>query len=255
MRADRRQSCLLASESKLKCAWVPARTRAFPLARKRARGAGMTSVASAAIYHERGALQRSLSPHPRRMPKVSAPLPATGRGWAHPPSHVAAAGAWKESPDGSRSRRPAATVAAEAPAMAPVCSDRPEGSRCERRCSGNRTRREAKASQQDTNRRHAGAARQPRDPSRVSGSPTGFPGRLNRSLPGRVVPAPGLPMRHPRTRRTSRGVPRGGRRVHEAREWGLGVGSMSKETSDDHPQLPTRYSPLPISLPAYKVHP
>ena len=42
----------------------------------------------------------------------------------------------------------------------------------------------------------------PRDPSRVSGSPTGFPGRLNRSLPGRVVPVPGLPMRHPRSRRT-----------------------------------------------------
>ena len=100
------------------------------------------------------------------------------------PSHVAAAGAWKESPDGSRSRRPAATVAAEAPAMAPVCSDRPEGSRCERRCSGNRTRREAKASQQDTNRRHAGAARQPRDPSRVPGSPTGFPGRRTTEPPG-----------------------------------------------------------------------
>ena len=59
---------------------VPARVREqvemcmgpgrFPLARKRARGAGMTSVASAAIHHERGALQRILSPHPRRMPKV-----------------------------------------------------------------------------------------------------------------------------------------------------------------------------------------
>jgi len=28
---------------------------------------------------------------------MMAPLPATGRGWAHSPSHVAAAGAWKES--------------------------------------------------------------------------------------------------------------------------------------------------------------
>ena len=63
------------------------------------------------------------------------------------------------------------------PAMEPVCGNRPEGSRCERRCPGNRTRREAKASQRDKNRRHAGAARQPGDPPRVSGSPTGFPGR------------------------------------------------------------------------------
>ena len=140
---------------------------------------------------------RRLSPHPCAYGTMHASLPATGRGWAHPPSHVAAIGAWKESPDGSRSRRPAATVAAEAPVMEPVCSDRPEGSRCERRCPGNRTRREAKASQRDTNRRTQVPQGNPG--TRAGSRPRG---RLNRSLPGRMVPAPGLPMRHPRSRRT-----------------------------------------------------
>jgi hypothetical protein len=50
-------------------------------------------------------------------------------------------------------------------------------------------------------RRHAGAARRPKGPEQGPREPDGA-GRLNRSLPGRVVPAPGLPMRHPRTRRT-----------------------------------------------------
>ena len=62
--------------------------------------------------------------------------------------------------------------------MEPVCGNRPEGSRCERRCPGNRTRREAKASQRCPKSPHAGAERHPRDPSRVPESPTGFSGRL-----------------------------------------------------------------------------
>ena len=44
-------------------------------------------------------------------------LPATGRGCASV-LHVAAAGAWKESLDGSRSRRPVPAASGEAPAMA-----------------------------------------------------------------------------------------------------------------------------------------
>ena len=59
----------------------------------------------------------------------------------------------------------------------------------------------------------AGAARQPRGPSKVPGSSArgsqgGSPGLL-----GPVVPAPGLPTRHPRTRRTSGPHAGDGRRV------------------------------------------
>ena len=102
-----------------------------------------------------------------------------------------------------------ATVAAEAPAMEPVCGNRPEGSRCERRCPGNRTRREAKASQRDKNRRHAGAARQPWRSAKGLREPDGVPREARRGLPGRLGPGPGLPMRHPRTRRTLAGFPAG----------------------------------------------
>ena len=58
-----------------------------------------------------------LSPPYRRCGILCVPLPATGRGCASV-LHVAAAGAWKESLDGSRSRRPGPTASGEAPAMA-----------------------------------------------------------------------------------------------------------------------------------------
>ncbi len=112
---------------------------------------------------------------------------------------------WLEYPGG-----PVTTVAAEAPAMA-WSGDRPEGSRCERsdiRATGRQ--REAKASHRDTKSPHAGAARQPTGPGRVPGSPTGFPGRLEPRSPGPGGTGPGLPTRHPRTRRTS-GIARRGR--------------------------------------------
>ena len=90
------------------------------------------------------------------------------------------------------------TVAVEAPAMAWSAATAEEAHG-----------RKAADLQRDTNRRHAGAARQPGDPPRVSGSPTGFPGRPARGLPGRLGAGPGLPMRHPRTRRTLASSARG----------------------------------------------
>jgi hypothetical protein len=53
--------------------------------------------------------------------------------------------------------------------------------------------REAKASQRVTNRRHAGALRQPGDPAKVSGSPTGFPGRPAEAFRAGSDPALGCP--------------------------------------------------------------
>jgi hypothetical protein len=92
------------------------------------------------------------------------------------------------------------------PAMEPVCGNCPEGSRCERRCPGNRTRREAKASQRCPKSPNAGAERQPRDREVPESPSTRLSGRLARVSRG--VIAPGLPTRHPRTRRTSRAFPR-----------------------------------------------
>jgi len=61
--------------------------------------------------------RRRLSPRPWGVPKVSTSLPATGRGWRHP-SFMWQRPAPGRRADGSRSRRPAVTVAVEAPAMA-----------------------------------------------------------------------------------------------------------------------------------------
>ena len=131
-----------------------------------------------AIHHECGVPARHLSPRARPMPTVSASLPATGRGWRHP-SFMWQRPAPGRRADGSRSRRPAVTVAVEVPAMARSAATAEEAHG-----------RKAADLQRDTNRRHAGAARQPGDPPRVSGSPTGFPGRPARGLPG-PDPAPG----------------------------------------------------------------
>jgi len=141
--------------------------------------------------------RRRLSPRPWGVPKVSTSLPATGRGWRHP-SFMWQRPAPGRRADGSSSRRPAVTVAVEVPAMARSAATAEEAHG-----------RKAADLQRDTNRRHAGAARQPGDPRRVSGSPTGFPGRPARGLPGRFGPGPGLPMRRPRDPSHLAGIPAG----------------------------------------------
>ena len=110
--------------------------------------------------------------------------------------------------------------------MEPVCGDRPEGSRCERRCPGNRMRREAKASQRVQNRRHAGAERQPGTRAGSQGARRGSQEGVQPEPSGPGGTGPGLPIRHPRTRRTSRGFPRGGRRVQQP----LQVEPMSQQS-------------------------
>jgi hypothetical protein len=49
------------------------------------------------IHHVCSVPCRHLSPLPGACGTITLPLPATGRGWAHSPFTVAAAGAWKES--------------------------------------------------------------------------------------------------------------------------------------------------------------
>ena len=139
---------------------------------------------------------------------------------AHPSIHVAATGAWKRASGCARDRDGLLrrTLPAEAPQQWSWCATAREAHGAERRCSGvNRTRRTANAHRSGRRIAARGCRKpsrwQPRDPSRVSGSPTGFPGRRNRRLPGRVVPAPGLPTRHPRTRRTPGLTAGDGRRV------------------------------------------
>ncbi len=108
-----------------------------------------------------------------------ASLLATGR--SDPAPSVAAIGAWKGGPrvGGPRSRRPAVTVAVEAPATAVECGDR-------RKAHGRRRARKSRppaaACSGVQNRRHAGAARQPRGPRQVPEGPLEGPS----SRPGRV---------------------------------------------------------------------
>ena len=155
------------------------------------RNSGMTGEA---IHHECGEQAWCLSP--RTWPVFMIARRCLRRDVHASVFHVAATGAWKESlSEGSRSRRPAVTVAVEAPAMARSAATAEEAHG-----------RKAADLQRDTNRRHAGAARQPGDPPRVSGSPTGFPGRPARGLPGRLGAGPGLPMRRPRDPSHLRGV-------------------------------------------------
>ena len=73
-----------------------------------------------------------------------------------------------EPAEGWRSRRPAVTVAVEAPAMAAECGDRREA---HGRLAARKSRQPAAACSGAQNRRNAGAARQPRGPRQVPESP------------------------------------------------------------------------------------
>jgi hypothetical protein len=154
------------------------------------------------------------SPRACAMPKLTASLLATGRGWAHSPSHVAATGAWKESGMARGPGGPTATVAVEAPAMGWSAATAPQG-----HMAGKVRKRKPAGCRFAAGRKspHAGAARRPRGPlagpRRLRKEPRGRPGRVCR---GRRKPAPGLPRgtRVPvAPSRTPPGAARNGRRV------------------------------------------
>ncbi len=101
--------------------------------------------------------------------------------------------------EGLRSRRPAVTVAVEAPAMAAECGDRREA---HGRRRARKSRQPAAACSGAQNRRHAGAARQPRGPPRSQrapqegsqAGPAGLAGAGGQPAPGRRE-APAYPSR------------------------------------------------------------
>ena len=74
-----------------------------------------------------------------------------------------------------RSRRPDCDRCRRSASNGAWCGDRPRAQGVNVDAPGNRTQREAKASQRDTNRRHAGAARRPWGPRKGLREPDGAP--------------------------------------------------------------------------------
>ena len=176
-----------------------------PVRRARRRGRTASRMASGRAVDSPCA-QRSccpLSPHPARVaPWACRCLRRDVDGPIHRPR-----GSGRR-PDGERvARNPGGPDCNPLPAKTRNSAHAGDCPHCGLKVRWRRLRQRGRAGSQSvasgTQIADAGAARQPRDPSRVPGSPTGLPGRRNRRLPGRVVPAPGLPTRHPRTRRTS----------------------------------------------------
>ena len=110
--------------------------------------------------------------------------------------------------DGSRSRRPGCDRSGEAPAMARSRRP-PSGSRCDREVPATGRAGSQSICARDTNRRTRVPQGSPGTRAGSQGARRGSQGGPQPSLPGRVVPAPGLPTRHPRTRRTLAGFPAG----------------------------------------------
>ena len=132
--------------------------------------------------------------------------------------HVAAAGAWKESlTEGSRSRRPGPAGSGEAPAMVaeplPVKGLKARPARFQQWGGAGKPKIGSGQKSPSTRAPHGdpGDPQGPGEPpTRGSrGGPAGSPGAGGQ-------PAPGLPKRHPRTRRTS-GLQHHGRRQRTAR--------------------------------------
>jgi hypothetical protein len=167
-----------------------------------------------AIHHECGVAGGTLSPPSQLMPKVG--RRCLRRDVDGPIRRLT----WQRPAPGWRARMardpggPLRPLPPRRPAMEPVCSDRPEGSRCERRCRPTGRGGKPKHRSGAQNRRTRVPQGSP-GPEQGLREPDGVPRKArNRRLPGRMVPAPGLPMRHPRTRRTLAGNScGGGRRV------------------------------------------
>ena len=140
------------------------------------------------------------------MPKVTRRLPATGR--LVPAPNVARDRHLEGWPSCWRARDPGGPGRPLARKRWPPSVA--QGVIAPYRATGRK--RKAKATARDRNRRNAGAARQPGDP-KVPGNPArGSRGGRARSPGAGGKPAPGLPTRHPRTRRTFAGAGLRGRR-------------------------------------------
>ena len=138
---------------------------------------------------------------------IRVPLPATGRGWAHSPS------TWQRPAPGRRAEWLEIQEARMQPLPAKCqqwrgAGDRPSGSRCDRCAPGNWAQREAKALPRDTNRRR-GCRKAAQGPEQGLREPDGVPREAQPKPPGPGGTGPGLPTRHPRTRRTLAGFPCG----------------------------------------------
>ena len=169
-----------ASKSKLERAWTPA-------------CAGVTFVATSRFTMRAGSMH-ALIPAPRApWHHCAASLPATGRGWAHSPSHVAAAGAWKESPDGSRSRRPDATVAGQGASNGAACRRPPD---CGLKVRRRRLRQRGRAGSQSVAR--GTQNRRTRVPQGSPGTRAGSQGARRGSQEGLQPRPPGPARTRPR---------------------------------------------------------
>ena len=172
------------------------------------RGAGMTGCW---IHHACSVGALDLSPGVLGCAKLRLPLPATGRGWAHSPS------SWQRAAPGRRAEWLEIREARTQPFPVKCqqwrgAGDRPSGSRCDGARSGNGQRAPEAKECPGTEIAGAGAVRQP--PGREAlRARKGSPRRPARVPPGAGRPAPRLPTRHPRTRRTSGPSAGDGRRV------------------------------------------
>jgi hypothetical protein len=184
----------------------------FPLARKRARGAGMTCGKRRDSPCARGVAAKLIPApppacHPARVAACDGTWmgPFTNLTWQRPAPGRRA--------NGSRSRRPAVTVAVEASAMArrAATAEEAHGRPSLQRADGSRRFAAGHKSPPRGRRKAAWRPQGLREPD-------GVPRKACRGLPGRLGPGPGLPTRHPRTRRTP--GPRRGRTARAERRRG-----------------------------------
>jgi hypothetical protein len=158
---------------------------------------------------------------------------------------------------GSRSGRPARDRCRRGASNGAECGDRPSGAHGRPGRSRERNHR-PQIRERDRNRRTRAPQGGPGTPAGVSEARRGFQGGpLSEGLPDRHGAGPGLPMRRPRTRRTSLPPPGGrGKETARARSEGIGNREDRDLTSLPSLQLPllathdtlfaTRHSPFAI---------
>ena len=188
------------------CGWIPDSL-----------GGGSASRMTGRGIHHACSVGAHLSPHPWRCGSIGVPLPATGRGWAHPSSWQRAApgrrAEWLEIQEArcNRFRRSASNGAEPATALAA------QGAIAR---SGNWSQPEAKACT-GTQIAARGCRKATQGPEQGLREPDGVPREAQPAPPGRVVPAQGC-RRGTRVPVAPAGTSlRGGRRVGVADDkWG-----------------------------------
>ena len=145
---------------------------------------------------------RDLSPLPGACGILRVPLPATGRGWAHSPS------SWQRAAPGRRAewleireaRCDRCRRGAQQWSLCAVTALRAQGVNAS---SGQPDAAGSQSIAAAPKIAGRGCRKATQGPEQGLREPDGVPREArNQRLPGRVVPAPGLPTRHPRTRRT-----------------------------------------------------